>query len=56
MDYFTKWVEAIPTRETIDTMIIKFLEENILAIFWFPRNIIADNAKDFNSAKLVKFC
>jgi hypothetical protein len=25
MDYFTKWVEVIPTRDTTDTTIIKFL-------------------------------
>jgi len=29
IDYFTKWVEAIPTRATTDSVIIKFLEENI---------------------------
>jgi hypothetical protein len=28
-NYFTKWVETIPTRETIDLVIIKFIEENI---------------------------
>jgi hypothetical protein len=31
-------------KGTIDTVIIKFLEENILAIFGCPRKIIADNA------------
>ena len=54
-DYFTKWVEAIPTRVTTYTIIIKFLEENILAIFGCPRNIIVDNAQSFKSTKLVKF-
>jgi hypothetical protein len=44
MDYFTKWVEVIPTRDTTDTIIIKFLEDNILARFGCPRKIITDIA------------
>jgi hypothetical protein len=48
-NYFTKWVEAIPTRATTDTIIIKFLEENILARFGCPRKIIIDNAQAFKS-------
>jgi hypothetical protein len=31
IDYFTKWVEAIPTRKATDSVVIDFLEENILA-------------------------
>jgi hypothetical protein len=42
--YFTKWVEVIPTREATDKVIIKFLEENILAIFGCPRKILDDNS------------
>ena len=55
-DYFTKWVEAIPTREAIDTVIINFLEENILAIFGCPRKIIADNSQAFKYVIFFKFC
>ena len=51
-----KWVEAIPKRETTDTIIINFLEENILAIFGCLRKIIVDNAQAFKFAKLVNFC
>jgi len=29
-NYFNKWVEAIPIENEIDTIVIKFLEENIL--------------------------
>jgi hypothetical protein len=36
-DYFTKWVEAIPTRAATYSVIIKFLEENILSQIWFPK-------------------
>ena len=30
-DYFTKWIEAIPTRRATENVIMNFLEENILA-------------------------
>ena len=39
-DYFTKWIEAIPTRRATETVIINFLEENILFRFGFPRRIV----------------
>ena len=48
-DYFTKWIEAIPTRRATETVIMDFLEENILARFWCPRRILTDNAASFNS-------
>ena len=35
-DYFTKWVEAIPCRQANDTIIIQFLECNILSRFGCP--------------------
>ena len=55
-DYFTQWVEAIPTRQVTDSVIIDFLLSNILARFGCPRNIITENAKAFTSRKLVNFC
>ena len=56
IDYFTKWIEVVPTRQAIDTVSIKFLINNILSRFGCPRRIITDNAKAFTSSKLVKFC
>ena len=55
-NYFTKWVEPIPTRQSTNSVIIDFLLSNILSRFDCPRKIITDNAKDFTSSKLVKFC
>ena len=55
-DYFTKWIEAIPTKRVIDTVIIQFIEENILARFGCPRKIITDNAQAFKSKKMIQFC
>jgi hypothetical protein len=36
IDYFTKWVEAIPSRRATDSVVIDFLEENILSRFGYP--------------------
>jgi hypothetical protein len=54
-DYFTKWVEVVPTRQTTDVVIIEFLICNIMSRFGCPRKIVIDNAKSFTSTKLVKF-
>jgi len=46
-DYFTKWIEAISTRQAMDTVIIQYLESNILSHFRFPHKIIIDNVRSF---------
>lgn len=43
-DYFTKWIEATPTRQAIYAVIISFLENNILSRFGYPNKLITDNA------------
>jgi transposase InsO family protein len=55
-NYFTKWIEAVPTRQATDTVIIQFLENNILSRFGCPIKIITDNAATFKSKKMEKFC
>jgi hypothetical protein len=55
-DYFTKWIEAVPSRQATDSFIIKFLENNILSRFGCPRKIITNNAAAFRSKKLIYFC
>ena len=55
-DYFTKWIEAIPTRNSTDSVIISFLEGHILSRFGCPRKIITDNAIAFGSKIMVDFC
>jgi hypothetical protein len=54
-DYFTKWIEAAPTRSTSHKVIISFLED-IIARFGYPSRIVTDNAASFRSGPLVKFC
>ena len=56
IDYFTKWIEAIPTRRATEFVIMDFIEENILARFRCPRRIVTDNATNFKSKKMINFC
>jgi len=46
-DYFTKWIEATPTKQAIDVVIISFLENNILSHFGCPNKLITENATTF---------
>ena len=55
-DYFTKWIEAIPTRKSTDTVIIDFLENNILARCGCPKRIVTDNVAAFKSRNKINFC
>jgi hypothetical protein len=55
-DYFTKWVEDIPTRKAIDSVVIDFLEESIPSRFGCPPKIVTNNVQTFKSMAMVKFC
>eukprot|EP00253_Pinus_taeda_P005401 PITA_05401 len=55
-DYFTKWIEAIPTRQATDVVIISFLENNILSRFGCPNKLITNNTTTFKSKRMVEFC
>lgn len=53
---FNKWIEAIPSRNATDSVIIKFLEDHILSRFGCPRKIITNNVVAFGSKKMIDFC
>lgn len=53
---YTKWIEAIPTRQATDAVIISFLEANILSRFGCPSKLITDNAAAFKSKRMIEFC
>ena len=55
-DYFTKWIEAIPTKRATNKVIMHFLEENIFSRFGCPKKIVTDNAQAFKSGPMVNFC
>jgi hypothetical protein len=54
-DYFTKWIETIPTRSASHKVIIGFLED-IIVRFGCPRRIVTDNATSFKVEPLIWFC
>ena len=55
-DYFTKWIEAVPTRNDTHQVIMRFLYENIFSRFGFPVRLVTDNAPAFKVGELVKMC
>jgi hypothetical protein len=55
-DYFTKWIEAIPTRNATHQVVMKFLYENILSRFGCPKRLVTDNAAAFKAEALVDMC
>eukprot|EP00253_Pinus_taeda_P004996 PITA_04996 len=56
IDYFTKWIEAIPTRKVDHQAIIKFLIENIFTRFGCPHKLVTDNAATIMAKELVDMC
>ena len=55
-DYFTKWIEAIPTRRATNAVIMDFLEENILARFGCLKRIMTVIVPAFKYKKMISFC
>jgi hypothetical protein len=43
VDYVSKWIQAIPSRNNDHKTMIKFLKENILSRFGIPRAMISDS-------------
>jgi len=54
-DYFTKWIESIPTRSASHKVIINFLED-IISRFGCPSRIVTNNAASFRAESLINFC
>eukprot|EP00253_Pinus_taeda_P035267 PITA_35267 len=55
-DYFTKWIDAIPTRKANHNVVMKFLIENIFTRFGCPHKLVTDNATAFKAKQLVEMC
>jgi transposase InsO family protein len=55
-DYFTRWVESIPTKKATEEVVMNFLEERIITGFGVPSKITTDNAKALSSHALTEFC
>jgi hypothetical protein len=48
MEYFTKWIEVKPLVNIAAAGLKRFFWKNIICHFGVPRNIIVDNAKQFD--------
>jgi hypothetical protein len=55
-DYFTKWIEVVPTRNATDKVIMNFLETNIFSRFGCPSKLVTDNAQAFKSKAMIDLC
>ena len=47
IDYFTKWIEAIPLKELTHDKIIDFIKEHIIHRFGIPQTLITDRGTFF---------
>jgi hypothetical protein len=52
-NYFTKWIEVVPTRNATYKVIMTFLEGNIFSRFGCPRKMVTDNPQAFKYASMV---
>ena len=55
VDYFTKWVKAIPLKELTQTKIIDFIEEHIAHRFGIPQTLTTDRRKMFTGRKVLEY-
>ena len=49
VDYVSKRVEVVPTKSNDNTVVLKFLKENIFSRFGTPRAIISDQGTHFKN-------
>lgn len=54
-NYFTKWVEAIPTKKANSQVVCNFLMEHIFVRFGVPKKIVSNNATYFFSEEISLF-
>ena len=47
IDYVSKWVEAVASKNNSHKTVLKFLKENILSRFGTPKAIISDQGVHF---------
>ena len=55
MDYFTKWVEAIPLKTMTSQNMIDFVQEHIIYRFGVPQTITTDQGAMFISKEFDNF-
>jgi hypothetical protein len=55
IDYFTKWIEAIPLKEVTQDEVISFIQKYIIFRFGIPETITTYQGSVFTGQKMVKF-
>ena len=53
VDYFTRWVEAIPLHKVNEDAVMDFLQDHIMTRFGVPISLVFDNATYFSSIRLT---
>jgi len=56
IEYFMKWVKAIPMISTKGPKIAEFILHLIICQFGIPTQIITDNGKKFKNKKVLALC
>jgi hypothetical protein len=55
MDYFTKWMEAIPLKNVMHREVIHFILEHIVHRFGIPQTLTTDQGSSFMSHQVHEF-
>lgn len=56
VDYFTKWVEMFPLRDSKTPKIVKILREEIFTRWAVPKYLVSDRGPQFTSSILGDLC
>ncbi|GAA0148792.1 hypothetical protein LIER_08134 [Lithospermum erythrorhizon] len=56
VDYFSKWVEAMPLRNTTAEEIMEFIWKNIITRYGIPKILVSDNGPQFDASLVRGMC